>query len=203
MKTKEETYLASELRAGILVTSALAVLIFLLFTAGKSQLFKDTQEVRVLFDYIGGLVKNAPVHLAGHQVGRVTDIRLSEENKGRLIVTAAISKEAVLHQDARAHVDILGFMGEKFLEIAPGSPDAPVLEPGTPLEGTSPVAFDYMVGQSSQLMSRMNDFMGENESKLGSIFANLDEASLNLKEMTHDLKLHPWKLLKKGKEKKK
>lgn len=216
MKTKAESFSTSEVRSGFLVSASVVCLGVLLFLAGKSQLFKDTYQVEILFDYISGLAKNAPVHFAGHEVGKVTAIRLSGKEEGQIVVTARIPKEIRLRQNSQAFIDLLGFMGEKFLEISPGSAQAPFLPENERLRGTDPVPLNELMKQGmeiadelekttvslQELIQNLNQVVGENRTELSSIFDNLNTSSENLKEMTHDLKLHPWKLLKKGKEKK-
>ena len=48
------------------------------------------------------------------------------------------------------------------------------------------------------LTEQANQLMKGHEKDLESILVNLNAASENLKDMTQDLKLHPWKLLRKG-----
>lgn len=215
-KTKTESFSASEVRSGFLVSIAAVCLAVLLFLAGKSQLFKDTYRVQILFDYISGLAKNAPVHFAGHEVGKVTDIRLSGQEEGQILVTATLPKEVQLRQNSQASIDLLGFMGEKFLDVSPGSSQAPFLPANATLRGTDPVPLNQLMKQGMEiadelekttvslqdLIQNLNQVVGENRAELSAIFNNLNASSENLKEMTHDLRLHPWKLLKKGKEKK-
>lgn len=198
---KPESFSASEIRSGFLVTASFALLLALLFAAGKSQLFKETYRVQIFFKFISGLAKNAPVHFAGHEVGRVTDIRLSDKKEAQVIVTATILKEARLRKDSQAFVDLLGFMGEKFLELTPGSAEAPLLPANESLRGTDPVALGETIVSLQNLIQNLNQAVGENRGDLSVIFDNLNASSENLKEMTRDLKLHPWKLLRKEKKK--
>lgn len=215
--SKTEFYSSSEIRAGALIVLSVALLFFLLFMSGKSQLFQDTYRIQILFNYIGGLAKNAPVHLAGKEVGQVADIRFVGSPDGRVAVTVAVSKEAVITKDAGAFIDALGFMGEKFIEIIPGSPESPALGENETLRGIDPIPLIDLIKKGTQiadefektansmqaLMGDLNQIVGENRAQLDGTIANLNEASKNLKEMTADLKLHPWKLLKKSDSKKK
>jgi hypothetical protein len=53
------------------------------------------------------------------------------------------------------------------------------------------------------LVKDLKVLVEENHEDFGGIVDNLNETSGNLKEMTADLKLHPWKLIRKSGEKKK
>ena len=200
-----------------MVTISAIMLIALLFLASKSQLFQETQKVRLSFNYISGLSKNSPVHFAGHKVGKVTAIRFTGAKDGMISVEATFSKDVPVKKDSGAFIDALGFMGEKFVELTPGSDAAPLLPAGTVLRGTDPIPMIELIKKASQIAEEfektadsmkgltddLEDIVGKNRSELDGIFKNLNEASANLKDMTHDLKLHPWKLLKKTDDKKK
>jgi len=131
------------------------------------------------------------------------------------MITATVSGDIVLKQDAQAHLNIAGFMGEMFVELFTGSKDSPVLEPNQTLTGTDPIPLMELIKKGAELTERfevittsleklvasMANVVGENEDEMNNIFGNLDDTTRNLKEMTQDLKHHPWKLLRKGKEK--
>lgn len=207
---------ASEIRSGAFVTLSGIALLGLLFMAGNTHPLKDTQPVQILFHYIGGLEKNAPVHFAGHEVGRITDIQIQSHSEVQVLVTAQISKTVILRKDSQALIDVLGFMGEKLVELTPGSPEASLLGPDEKVRGVDPILLPILMKRAAELvedLNRTNDsvktlvadlhqMVGENRTDLRGILKNLNESSGNLKEMTQDLKVHPWKLLRKGKEKK-
>jgi hypothetical protein len=44
----------------------------------------------------------------------------------------------------------------------------------------------------------MNDVVGGNKEELSKSIGNLHEVSANLRDMTADLKLHPWRLVRKS-----
>ena len=215
MKTESLAFSASEIRSGFLVAASGLILIGLLFLAGNVKPLQKTRPIEIVFHYVGGLEKNAPVHFAGYEVGRVTDIRLERQSENQVVVTAHISKDILLKKNSRAFIDVLGFMGEKLLELTPGSPQAAPLSPNETVEGVDPILLPALIKQGAELtedFKKINDSLksliadldqvvGENRPEVEGILKNLNESSENLKEMTRDLKWHPWKLLRKGKEK--
>jgi phospholipid/cholesterol/gamma-HCH transport system substrate-binding protein len=210
MKNKAPT--PSEVRSGFLVMLTLGVFLTLLFLSGSFQMIKDNYDIPVTFKYISGLQKNAPVHVAGFKVGKVTDIRFLGGEESGVLVTCSVTKDVVLKKDAEAYINVAGFMGEMFIEFFSGSPSSPRLQPGERLKGTDPIPLMELVKRGSQLLDQfenisgnlknlvtdMRDILGNNKSELDQTIKNLDETSGNLKEMTLDLKRHPWKLLRKG-----
>ena len=244
----------------------------MLLMTGRSQLFRDSYEVEIGFNYISGLAPNAPVHFAGHEVGKVTGLRLLDEKGaasmaehvvappvrvpaeggwtgkspevvrpevgappearpgqaeaapapvaepvpplGRVVVTLRIDQTAVVKKDSQAYIDVMGFMGEKFIELTPGTAAAAPLGADDILRGSDPLAFYELVNMGTDVADKFKETtaslqtlihdldhaVGDNRPELDGIVANLNETSSNLKEMTEDLKWHPWKLLRKGKE---
>ncbi len=207
----------------------------MLFLTAGSQMFRDTYEVKTAFTYISGLAPSAPVHFAGHAVGKVTSLKLLDEQAassmaaqvvspgeepqplGRVVVTLRIDKSAVVKKDSQAYIDVMGFMGEKFIELTPGTAAAAPLGENDILRGSDPLAFYELVNMGTdvadkfkettasvqKLIDDLDRTVGDNRPEIDGILTNLNESSTNLKEMTEDLKWHPWKLLRKGKERSK
>ena len=196
-------YAGNEVKSGVLITLTIALLLFLTFrvgnfTRGKTELWE------IQFGYIGGLKKNAPVFYAGHEVGRVEKIEAVRGKEKPIVVTVRIPDEIELHEDSRAYIDTLGLMGEKFVELAPGSNDAPVLNKGTEISAEDPVEMYLLIEKMDRLSGRMDEMAANLEPLFSShgkdfseIVMNFKETSVNLRDMTRELKLHPWKLLKK------
>lgn len=190
----------------------------MIFAAGNVQVFSNTYEVPVIFNYVSGLEKDSPVHYGGHKAGKVKAITSFTQNaEPKILVTLALEKNVKLKKDTQVFIDIMGFMGEKFVELAPGSPESAELAPGESLAGTDPIPLMKVVKDGSELLAEfqniadslektvgdLNGLMDKNQPNIDEIFANLNASSKNLKDMTEDLKLHPWKLLRKSEGKKK
>ncbi len=85
-----------------------------------------TKTVKAVFDSVAGLDVRSAVRVAGVRVGKVSDIELTPD--GRAVVTLELNKDVQLHQGASARVTDLGLLGEKYVELDPGSADAPVIQ---------------------------------------------------------------------------
>jgi len=214
MKKRTDTYSHDEIRSGLFITLAAIALITLLFAAGRSQIFQETYKADILFNYISGLQKNAPVHFAGHKVGKVTKIEILEGKEKEISVTVSLSKKAVLKKDSKAFIEIMGFMGEKFVELTPGSTGAAPLETNEPLIGTDPMAINEILKKGTdiadelqkttvsfkQLVVNLDATLEDNRADIQEIIRNLNSSAENMREMTDDLKRHPWKLVFKSKD---
>jgi phospholipid/cholesterol/gamma-HCH transport system substrate-binding protein len=110
-----------------------------------------TKKVTAIFDSVAGLDNKSPVRVAGVRVGKVADIRLRPDGKAE--VTLEVDRDVKLHQNAGAHVANLGLLGEKYVELDPGSPNLPVLpeEPQVVLRGSQPASMDDVTNQVSAI----------------------------------------------------
>lgn len=193
----------SEIKSGILVVVCFALLVILTFKVSDFRALQETYEYKIGFNFISGLEKNAPVHFAGHSVGTVKSIAIRERDP-IVEVIIAIDKRTPLRVDSQAFVDTLGLLGEKFIALTPGTATAPKLQPGGILHGTDPLPIHQLMNQMNQLITHLvpltdktNRLFEGHEKDLEEILVNLNASSQNLKEMTSDLKHHPWKLLRK------
>jgi len=205
--------ITNELKVGILVVVCILILIGLLFKTGSFDFKKEGYEVKVLFNVVAGVQKNAPVRLAGVEIGRVKDIKLSYEKGTKVVVTLWLEENVKLREDSRAYITALGLMGEKYIEVTPGSEGAPFLEGGGTITGEDPLEFDALARKGEniaealeetlanikQLAQNSNLVVTDNKEKIDSIFENLEATTQNFKEFSEDVKKNPWKLMSKGK----
>src|SRR5688500_17574157 len=86
---------------------------------------RTTREVKAIFEDVAGLDDESSVRIAGVRKGLVTDIKVLPD--GRAEVTMEVDDDVPLHQNATARVANLGLLGEKYIELEPGSANAPVI----------------------------------------------------------------------------
>ncbi|MFH1799997.1 MAG: MlaD family protein [Candidatus Omnitrophota bacterium] len=205
------TYSASEIKSGFFVLVALVLLLIMTFVVG-GYFKKGANEWKVQFGYLSGLSDSAPVYYAGREVGKVDGIQIVPGSARPVLVTVKVSKDAYVRTDSVAYIDTLGMMGEKFIEISVGSENAPPMEVGKVIEGVDPIPMHVLIRKMNlladevsemtedlnPLLKTVNDVVGGNKEEISKSIGNLHEVSANLRDMTAELKLHPWRLIRKG-----
>ena len=120
--------MASGTRREIAV-GALALIGVVLFFFGtlllKGGNLGSGQSWTVVFKNVNGLKRGSPVQISGFAVGHVSNIKLRGADE--VLVTFSLPEEDTLHSDAVIQVGSVGFVGDVFLSVIPG---------------TSPVALD-------------------------------------------------------------
>src|ERR1051326_3620597 len=109
------------------------------------------KKVTAVFDSVAGLDTRSGVRAAGVRVGTVTKIHLRPDGKAE--VELEIDKDVQLHANAKAHVANLGLLGEKYVELEPGTPSQPVIadEKKIVLPGSQPATIDEVTDQISAI----------------------------------------------------
>jgi phospholipid/cholesterol/gamma-HCH transport system substrate-binding protein len=104
----------------------------------------DGQLVVAEFKNIGSMTSQAQVKIGGVVVGTTGDSTVDPDRKLAIVPMNLEQKALPLHTDARATIRQLSLIGEKFIDLDPGSPSAPVLEAGQSIPVTQTAfAEDY------------------------------------------------------------
>ncbi|MBV9497220.1 MAG: MCE family protein [Acidobacteria bacterium] len=111
---------------------------------------KNTRTIKVTFDNVAGLDEKSPVRVAGVRKGKVTKIQVLPTGKAE--VTLEVDDDVPLRSNAAARVANLGLLGEKYVELDPGTEAAPVMaQKEIVLKGSAPPSFDDVTNQVSDI----------------------------------------------------
>src|SRR5258708_5590017 len=117
----------SVIKVGIFATICLIVLGLLIWKIEDFNPFeKKGQRIDAVFRTVAGLDDKASVRIAGVKVGHVDGVGL-QGSQAR--ITLALDKKHKLTVGTSATIANLGLLGEKYVELIPGPPDAPPLPP--------------------------------------------------------------------------
>ncbi len=179
-----------EAKVGIFVFVAASFLVVmsmwlggLRFGAGKGT------EIFVSFPSAAGIDENAMVAIAGVEVGRVKKITLFE-NKARL--TLEIRRNVKIGEDFSAVMKTSGLLGEKYVELIPGSPDAPILADGGELTRVGVytdidrliTVLEDVASDIKGVTGAINDVLSEGGGdRLKNILANIEELTAGMNEI--------------------
>jgi len=145
-----------EIAVGVFVLAAIAGLVFLSFRIGGGRPPQASTYV-LIFDSALGLQRDNIVTVAGVRVGVVEAITVDD---GRARVDVAVNPGLALYQDATAAVRARTLLGEKYVELVPGTPGGARLAAGTVIEKTVPtVEIDQVIRGAGEVIARANDIL--------------------------------------------
>ncbi|MFN3947115.1 MAG: MlaD family protein, partial [Aquificaceae bacterium] len=177
---------SNEAKVGFLVFVFSLGFAFIILFFGEVPFFKPAVKTyKVYFDNVAGLSQGAEVRVAGIRAGKVRSVSLKD---GKVEVVFELDKDINLYNDAQAEIGTLGLMGDKYLNIYPGSPSAGILEDGgTIRESLGYADMDRLVKEmtsaSETLRLMVENFqliLSENREDIRRVIQNLEALSYNL-----------------------
>lgn len=194
-----------EVKVGIFILAGLIILFVMIFSIGEIYVIKRGIHIKVIFNFANGIGMDAPVRLAGIEVGEVDGIKIyydTIEKRTKVELAAWIKKDHKIQEDSVAVINTLGLLGEKYLEIFPGRSERH-LEDGEVLIGKDPISVEDMTGEFKRLADNAAVIMERLKNGEGTIGRLLTDESIynNLEAFTEDIKQNPWKLMNKPKGK--
>jgi phospholipid/cholesterol/gamma-HCH transport system substrate-binding protein len=168
----------SLIKVGIFATLCFIILAVLIWKIEDLNPFAvKGQRLDAVFRSVAGLDDKASVRVAGVRVGRVDGVGL-EGAQAR--ITLALDKPLALTQGTSARIANLGLLGEKYVELVPGPPNAPPLPPGTVLIGTTPAGLD-------EAMEKINNIGASIQKLTGSLSG--EDVGGNINRLVSDIQL--------------
>ncbi len=155
---------STEVKVGITVVLAVVVFIALLFSVGDLDCFRGGYTLTVIFDSAAGLVPDAKVLYAGVRAGNVESVEwYRPENTDELKVKIVIwlEDQVVVREDSVVAIRIKGLMAEKYVDISPGSPDSPAVQPGRVIYGQTTVGMEELFESAGSIVVKIGDALAE------------------------------------------
>src|SRR3954451_2009259 len=132
---------------GLVATIIAALIMFFGFTNDIP--FTHGFQLKAQFESANSIRPNSPVRIAGVEVGKVKSIEPLEGTNSAVLVMEIKKTGLPIHQDATAKIRPRIFLeGNFFVDLKPGTPDAPQLHSGDVLKITqtsAPVQLDQVL----------------------------------------------------------
>ncbi len=138
--------------------------------------FEKRYHIYFIFEDVGSLREKSLVKIAGVEVGRVGQISL--EN-GKAKIRADIANNVPIYANAKVKVKLTGIIGTQFLDLRPGTNDAPTLKDGDVLYGDASVSLDMLIQKLTELIDGKDGKPGVGDD-LRATFGNLRNISNSL-----------------------
>jgi phospholipid/cholesterol/gamma-HCH transport system substrate-binding protein len=146
-----------QVRVGLLILLALGILSAAVFLVGNTgNVFGQRYQLATLVRSAAGLVPGASVQLAGQTVGQVDrielippDLRSDDGNAVEIWMAIDERVREQIRSDSRAQVRTQGLLGDKLIDIEPGSAQARVLAEGDTIPSSTSVDYDALIAQGA------------------------------------------------------
>jgi len=119
-------------------------------------------QVRAVVPHTQSLKVGAPVRMNGVDVGNVRQISIGQDTP-KVEITFSVNRDVAAHirDDATVSIRPMGLLGDKFLEILPGTPSRPPLAVGSLLVGQAETDFSGITAGASATIENLNNAIRE------------------------------------------
>src|SRR3569833_1034623 len=148
---------------GIFLSLGLDIFMIGVFTLGGEQKsFAKNIKISAVFDDVAGLKKGNDVWFSGVKVGTITNIRFVGTSQVDVSMKVDQNVQQFIHRNAGVRIGSDGFIGNKLIVIAGGSPQAPEVQDGDVLQAEKITSTDDIMktqqSNNQNLLAITNDF---------------------------------------------
>ncbi|MFZ5760398.1 MAG: outer membrane lipid asymmetry maintenance protein MlaD [Thermodesulfobacteriota bacterium] len=136
-----------EFFVGVFLIVSFAAFAYISLQFGEFSFFSQGRNYTLVaeFDSVSGLKKGAQVSIAGVDVGKVSAIRLTEDQQAR--VELYLNRDVKITEDAIASIKTQGIIGDKYIRISQGGSDVFLEEGGLITETESAVDLEELISK--------------------------------------------------------
>jgi phospholipid/cholesterol/gamma-HCH transport system substrate-binding protein len=164
-----------EIQVGIVFVLAVLILVFGVMWF-KNYSFRSTYaRVTIVFPSTSGLLKGDPVEVAGVPSGQVQAIR---QEDAHAVVEVDLKRDVHLYASVHAVLENSGIMGQKLIEIYPGS-GRPIPLEGATLQGEYQPGVSELMGNLAETFQKVNRIATTLDTLLSGITAERRGAMAN------------------------
>ncbi|HUP44208.1 MAG TPA: MlaD family protein [Thermoanaerobaculia bacterium] len=142
-----------------MAVSLTVLALFVFFIGAEQKIFARKNEYDVQLENVSGLAQGNPVRMAGVTIGVIKDITLPRDPKQRNVKIALMidrKYEDRVRSDSRARLKKLGLLtGDTYIEVTPGTPRHPVLEPGSLIPADKQTDVDQLISSGEDLVDNL------------------------------------------------
>lgn len=145
---------------GAFVIAALAALAITILSLSSQQgVFRDRYRLIAYFENVQGLMANAPVWLAGRQVGRVESVGFAPQGSGRpalrVVLHIDVDVQDRIRADSVASIGTIGLLGDRYVEVSIGSESTAALAEGGELATVTPTNVSLVIDRGAKTLENV------------------------------------------------
>ncbi len=179
-----------EIKTAILVLSGILLFIFIFNYLKGENLLSNARKITAVYDNVEGLASSAAVTINGHAIGKVQDIRFTEDGSGKLEVMMLVDSDFEFSKNSTAQLYESGLIGGKAIAIIPAFDGAENVVSGDVLGSSVKPGLTELVNQRlTPLQEKIETVMVSADQLLTNVNSVFDaETKTNLKGSIAQLK---------------
>lgn len=141
---------------GLFVVIAVAVLT-ITAVAVSGGFGRSGIEHRTYFKFSGGIQPGTAVRYGGMRVGTVQKVQIDPSDTTRIEVAFIVEPGTPIKTDSLARLSSLGPLSDSYVEISPGTKDAPRVQPGTVINSAESVGIAQLGDTIQSILPQVHD----------------------------------------------
>lgn len=185
-----------KIKVGALILASLGLLVGFVFLLGDVSL-AEQRTLYIEFSDSGSMLKGAPIKIAGVRAGRVIEVEFlvgrdarksalasasADEAPINVRVTIRIDEQmaAAVRKDSGFFITTQGVLGEKYLEIVPGTAQE-TWPAGSYIRGEDPPRLDLLMARADNILAKVEQALGGDEQlDIGGLVRSTTRLATNL-----------------------
>lgn len=181
-------------KAGLFLSFLCLVLMIMIISIGKqNSIFESKTILRARVNNVSNLQPGSYVDLRGIKIGTVENIDIVSDTEVEIQMRVLSSKLKWIKKDAQIAISTAGLVGDKFLEIIPGSESAQVIDAENDiLTVKKEEIFNELVSKGGSIANSTEKILARLEAIISSkqfeqFISSLHNSSNNLEKLTAEL----------------
>lgn len=178
-------YPKEEIKAGIIVVSAVAILTVFTVLVGGGRFFESFDIYHVHVKNAAGIETGAQVKLGGVRVGRVLSVTPPHEPGAPVTIQIGLKKNTPVYEGTRAVITQVGFVGDIYMLLSVRETTEGLIKPGSVIPSEDQVEFGKLMAQVDRLSGSVDALIKD----INKLFSNknlqgIERLVENLNELT-------------------
>ncbi|MHB8654376.1 MAG: MlaD family protein [Terriglobia bacterium] len=172
---------SEEIKVGSVVVVAIVIFLTALVFVGGVNLFRTKKVIyTTYFKFAGGLEPGSFVRFGGMKVGTVEGAKIDPGDTTRIRVRLKVDAGTPIRTNSNARISSLGFLGDNYVEVSPGTRDAPRLPPGSVIPSTEIVQLADVFSNVNNITLSANKLVTDLDNRVLVVTDNLNQLVTNL-----------------------
>jgi len=172
---------SEEIKVGSVVVVSIVIFLTALVFVGGVNLFRTKKVIyTAYFKFAGGLEPGSFVRFGGMKVGTVQDAELDPKDSTRIRVRLKVDAGTPIRTNSNARISSLGFLGDNYVEVSPGTRDAPKLPPGSEIPTTEIVQLADVFANVNNITVSANKLVTDLDDRVLLVTDNVNQLVTNL-----------------------
>lgn len=182
------------LKAGLFLSFLTVILMMMIISIGKENSFFETKTLlKARVSNVSNLQPGSYVELRGIKIGTVSKIEIISEEEVEISMKVLQSQLKWIKKDAEISISTAGLVGDKFLEILPGTKESQSIDPETDiLTIQKKEIFNELVNKGGSIANSTEKVLSHLEALVSSqkfeeFILSIHKSSLNMEKITAEL----------------